>query len=179
MDFCLLLCIGFPLLIQRLSLSLNGPGHHSLAVGEALIQGNGNTCIDHILAVPHAAADAEHQVILRTVEHAQRHGVSIPVITVAYSHTEFVVHLNRMQRRQSRRACANFIQSVVHFVNTVTQIYGIIVRTLSNILNLILNLSPSSCISINLGFFDMSDATLFAIRTYGYDIIFCAIGISA
>ena len=61
------LCVLFT---DLLTLRLNGSRHIRFAGGNAFIQREGHTGVDHVLTVAHAAAHAEHHLVGGTVEHS-------------------------------------------------------------------------------------------------------------
>ena len=71
--------------------------------------------VNHIVIVADSAADAEHGILVRTVEGADRHGVFTAVIAVACGKIPLVVgvEIERMKGCQGSCSCADFVNAAV------------------------------------------------------------------
>ena len=87
------------------------------------VQGEGDACINHVLAVAEGSAYAQHNLFIRTVECAYRSSVFALVVAVACCKGQFVIgiEIHRVQRCESGGTGANLVNAVAEIVNTMIE----------------------------------------------------------
>ena len=87
------------------------------------VQGEGDTCVHHILAIAEGSAYAQHNLFIRTVERTYRSSVSALVVAVACCKGQFVIgiEIHRVQRCESGSTGANLVNAAAEVVNTMIQ----------------------------------------------------------
>ena len=87
------------------------------------VQGEGNACIHHVLAVAEGSAYAQHNLFIRTVECAYRSSVFALVVAVACCKGQFVIgiEIHRVQRCESGGTGANLVNTAAEAVNTMIE----------------------------------------------------------
>ena len=87
------------------------------------VQGEGDACIHHVLAVAKGSAYAQHNLFIRTVERAYRSSVFALVVAIACSKGQLVIRIeiHRVQRCESGGTGANLVNAAAEVVNTMIQ----------------------------------------------------------
>ena len=87
------------------------------------VQGEGNTCIHHVLAVAEGSAYAQHNLFIRTIECAYRSSVFALVVAVACCKGQLVIgiEIHRVQRCESGGTGANLVNAAAKIVNTMIE----------------------------------------------------------
>ena len=70
------------------------------------VQGEADTCIDHVFSAAYGAAYGEHNFFVRTVEGADRSGIFTPVVTQAGCKGQFVIRVKFQRMEGAARAAA-------------------------------------------------------------------------
>ena len=84
------------------------------------VQGEGDTCVHHVLAVAEGSAYAQHNLFIRTVECAYRSSVFALVVAIACSKGQLVIgiEIHRVQRCSTG---TNLVNAAAEIVNTIIE----------------------------------------------------------
>ena len=87
------------------------------------VQGEGDACINHVLAVAEGSAYAQHNLFIRTVERAYRSSVFALVVAIACCKGQLVIgiEIHRVQRCESGGTGANLVNAAAKIVNTMIE----------------------------------------------------------
>lgn len=85
------------------------------------VQGEGDTCVHHILAIAEGSAYTQHNLFIRTVECAYRSSVFALVVAVACCKGQLVIgiEIHRVQRCESGSTGTNLVNAAAEVVNTI------------------------------------------------------------
>ena len=94
-----------------------------IAYACSAVQGEGDTCIHHVLAVAEGSAYTQHNLFIRTVERTYRSSVFALVVAVACSKGQLVIRIkiHRVQCCESGGTGANLVNAAAEAVNTMIQ----------------------------------------------------------